>query len=83
MSFPVAARFSISAYFGDLDETHRGDENDPRVVVIEVVLNEFAIGLLRVVASFEASKKSSKPYGERFPFLVNCEQSPQRRLVYR
>jgi len=30
----------ISAYFGDLDETHRGDENDPRVVVIEVVPNE-------------------------------------------
>ena len=40
MSFPVAAHFSISAYFGDLDETHRGDENDPRVVVIEVVPNE-------------------------------------------
>lgn len=30
----------ISAYFGDVDDSHRGDENDPRVVVIEVVPNE-------------------------------------------
>ncbi|KAH9080536.1 hypothetical protein EDB83DRAFT_2339971 [Lactarius deliciosus] len=30
----------ISAYFGDVDDTHKGDENDPRVVVIEVVPNE-------------------------------------------
>jgi hypothetical protein len=34
------ACFSISAYFGDLDDSHRGDENDPRVVVIEIVPNE-------------------------------------------
>lgn len=32
--------FSISAYFGDLDDAHKGDENDPRVAVIEVVPNE-------------------------------------------
>ncbi len=37
---PVVARFSISAYFGDLDDSHKGDENDPRVVVIEVVPKE-------------------------------------------
>ncbi|KAI9461321.1 hypothetical protein BJY52DRAFT_221542 [Lactarius psammicola] len=30
----------ISAYFGDVDDSHKGDENDPRVVVIEVVPNE-------------------------------------------
>jgi hypothetical protein len=39
-AIPVVARFSISAYFGDVDDSHRGDENDPRVVVIEVVPNE-------------------------------------------
>ena len=37
---PVLAHLSISAYFGDLDEAHKGDENDPRVVVIEVIPNE-------------------------------------------
>ena len=36
----IVARFSISAYFGDLDDSHRGDENDPRVAVIEVIPNE-------------------------------------------
>lgn len=30
----------ISAYFGDLDDSHKGDENDPRVAVIEVIPNE-------------------------------------------
>jgi hypothetical protein len=32
---------SIGAYFGDLgDGIHKGDENDPRVVMIEVVPDE-------------------------------------------
>lgn len=32
---------SISAYFGDLkDGTHKGDENDPRVSIIEVIPEE-------------------------------------------
>jgi len=32
---------SISSYFGDLgDGVHKGDENDPRVAVIEVVPDE-------------------------------------------
>ncbi|KAH9176530.1 hypothetical protein EDB89DRAFT_1846031 [Lactarius sanguifluus] len=30
----------ISACFGDVDDTHKGDENDPRAVVIEVIPNE-------------------------------------------
>ena len=31
----------IAAYFGDLgDGVHKGDENDPRVALIEVVPNE-------------------------------------------
>ncbi|KAH9054274.1 hypothetical protein EDB87DRAFT_1689421 [Lactarius vividus] len=33
-------RYAFSPYFGDVDDTHKGDENDPRVVVIEVVPNE-------------------------------------------
>ena len=37
----VISRDSISAYFGDLgDGIHKGDENDPRVVIIEVVPDE-------------------------------------------
>ncbi len=32
---------SVSAYFGDLkDGIHKGDENDPRVSVIEVIPDE-------------------------------------------
>jgi hypothetical protein len=32
---------SIGSYFGDLgDGTHKGDENDPRVAIIEVVPDE-------------------------------------------
>ena len=41
------AHCSISAYFGDLDDSHRGDENDPRVVVIEVVPNEIRYWLAK------------------------------------
>ncbi|KAH9002588.1 hypothetical protein EDB86DRAFT_3063161 [Lactarius hatsudake] len=36
----------ISAYF-DVDDTHKGDENDPRVVVIEVVPNEIRYWLAK------------------------------------
>jgi hypothetical protein len=33
--------YSIGAYYGDLgDDVHKGDENDPRVVIIEVVPSE-------------------------------------------
>lgn len=35
------SEFSVSAYFGDLkDGTHKGDENDPRISVIEVIPEE-------------------------------------------
>jgi hypothetical protein len=37
----VKKYFRISAYFGDLkDGTHKGDKNDPRVSIIEVVPEE-------------------------------------------
>lgn len=33
--------FSVSAYFGDLkDGTHKGDQTDPRIAVIEVIPDE-------------------------------------------
>ena len=37
----VYHRYSTAGYFGDLhDGVHKGDENDPRVALIEVIPNE-------------------------------------------
>jgi hypothetical protein len=37
----LTTRVSVAAYFGDLkDGVHKGDENDPRVSLIEVVPEE-------------------------------------------
>lgn len=41
MHFCLPTPLSVAAYFGDLkDGVHKGDENDPRVSLIEVVPEE-------------------------------------------
>ena len=56
--------YSIGSYFGDLgDGIHKGDENDPRVAIIEVVPDEIRYWLassLPVAAQEVASKIQGK-----------------------
>jgi hypothetical protein len=81
---------SVSAYFGDLkDGIHKGDENDPRVSIIQVVPDEIrywvatkgTVGRAMETAASAITGKTAVP-GELRTITMEEVRSPRYLYLY-
>ncbi|KAH9978675.1 hypothetical protein BGW80DRAFT_1435123 [Lactifluus volemus] len=72
--------YSIGAYYGDLgDDVHKGDENDPRVVIIEVVPSEVRYWLATSGAFSRVIQETTQAKRGKLLSRVNCERLQKKR----